>query len=268
MQPNKRAIASIVITGASSGIGAALALAYAAPGVALGLTGRDPARLEATAMQCRAQGALVEAGVVDATDRAAMAGWLAGFDAVHPADLVIANAGISAGTGLGGETEEQARRIFAVNLDGVLNTLYPALAAMRRRGHGQVAVMASLAGFRGVPGAPAYCASKAAVRVLGESLRGELAGQGIGVSVICPGFVKSGMTAGNPFPMPFLMETDRAAEHIKRRLARNQGRIAFPWPMAAAVWLLMALPSGLVDRLVALTPRKPAATAATGSDPQ
>ncbi|HYG85874.1 MAG TPA: SDR family NAD(P)-dependent oxidoreductase [Azospirillum sp.] len=261
MQPNKRAGAprSVVITGASSGIGEALALAYAVPGVTLGLTGRDAARLEAVAMRCRARGALVEAGVVDAADRAAMAGWLAAFDAAHPVDLVIANAGISAGTGLDGETEEQARRIFAVNLDGVLNTVYPAIAAMRQRGRGQIALMASLAGFRGIPGAPAYCASKAAVRVLGESLRGELVGQGIGVSVICPGFVKSRMTARNPFPMPFLMESDRAAELIKRDLARNKGRIAFPWPMAAAVWLLTALPAGLVDRLVVRMPRKPAA---------
>ncbi len=250
---------SVVVTGASSGIGEALALAYAAPGVALGLTGRDAARLDSVAARCRAKGALVETGLVDAADRAAMAAWLAGFDAAHPMDLVIANAGISAGTGLDGETEEQARRIFAVNLDGVLNTIYPAIEAMRRRGKGQVALVASLAGFRGVPGAPAYCASKAAVRVLGESLRGELAGQGIGVSVICPGFVRSRMTARNPFPMPFLMDAEPAAALIRRRLARNVGRISFPWPMAAVVWLLAALPAGWVDGVAARMPRKPAA---------
>ncbi|HYG87028.1 MAG TPA: SDR family NAD(P)-dependent oxidoreductase [Azospirillum sp.] len=251
-------VRSVVITGASSGIGEALALAYAGPGAALGLTGRDAARLDGVAARCRARGAVVEAGVVDAADRAAMAAWFAGFDAAHPVDLVIANAGVSAGTGLNGETEEQARRIFAVNLDGVLNTIYPAIDAMRGRGRGQVALMASLAGFRGMPGAPAYCASKAAVRVLGESLRGDLAGQGIGVSVICPGFVRSRMTARNPFPMPFLMDAGPAAELIKRRLARNAGRISFPWPMAAAVWLLSALPAGWVDRIAARTPRKPA----------
>ncbi len=250
---------SVVITGASSGIGEALALAYAEPGVALGLTGRDAARLESVAARCRAKGALVETGLVDAAHRAAMAAWLADFDAAHPVDLVVANAGISAGTGLDGETEEQARRIFAVNLDGVLNTIYPAIDAMRRRGKGQVALVASLAGFRGLPGAPAYCASKAAVRVLGESLRGELAGQGIDVSVICPGFVRSRMTARNPFPMPFLMDADPAAALIKRRLARNIGRISFPWPMVAAVWLLAALPAGWVDRVAARMPRKPAA---------
>lgn len=265
MHPSFPSPRSVMITGASSGIGEALALAYAGPGVALGLTGRDAARLESVAERCRARGASVAADVVDAADRAAMAAWFAGFDSAHPVELVVANAGISAGTGLDGEPEEQARRIFAVNLDGVLNTLYPAVAAMRGRGRGQIALMASLAGFRGIPGAPAYCASKAAVRVLGESLRGELAGQGIGVSVICPGFVRSRMTARNPFPMPFLMDVDHAAELIRKRLARNVGRIAFPWPMAALVWLLAALPAGWVDGIVARMPRKPAGAGESGA---
>lgn len=251
-------VRSVVITGASSGIGEALALAYAGPGVALSLTGRDAARLDAVAERCRATGAAVRADVVDVADRAAMAAWFVGVDAAHPVDLVIANAGISAGTGRAGESEEQARRIFAVNLDGVLNTVYPAIEAMRARGHGQIALMASLAGFRGLPGAPAYCASKAAVRVLGESLRGDLAGQGIGVSVICPGFVRSRMTARNPFRMPLLMDAGPAAALIRRRLARNAGRISFPWPIAAAVWLLSALPAGWVDGIAAALPRKPA----------
>ena len=161
-------------------------------------------------------------------------------------------------SGLSAQSAEQARRIFAVNLDGVLNTIYPAIAAMRGRGRGQLALMASLAGFRGLPGAPAYCASKAAVRVLGESLRGDLAGQGIAVSVICPGFVRSRMTARNPFPMPFLMDAEPAAALIKRRLARNVGRIAFPWPTAAVTWLLAALPAAWVDGIAARLPRKPA----------
>lgn len=247
---------SLVVTGASSGIGGALALEYAGPGVALALTGRDGARLEAVAALCRGKGATVTAAVLDVTDRAAMAGWLAAVDAAAPVDLVVANAGISAGTGEGTETAEQARRIMAVNWDGVLNTLHPLLPAMRARGRGQIALMASLAGFRGLPGAPAYCASKAAVRIYGESLRGELAGEGIGVTVICPGFVKSRMTAVNRFPMPFLMETQDAARTIRRGLARNRPRIAFPWPMAAAVWLLAMLPPGWTDAALARAPRK------------
>lgn len=248
---------SIVITGASSGIGEALAVLYAAPGVALALTGRDTARLEEVAARCRAAGAHVAVAAVDVADRAAMADWLQRIDAGTPVDLLIANAGMSAGTGAGGETEDQARRILAVNIDGVLNSIHPLLPAMRARGRGQVALMASLAGFRGLPGAPAYCASKAMVRVYGEALRGDLADAGIGVSVICPGFVKSRMTAVNRFPMPFLMETADAAMVIRRGLERNAARIAFPWPMMAAVWLLALLPPAWTDRLLRQAPRKP-----------
>lgn len=248
---------SVVITGASSGIGEALAFAYAAPGMTLGLTGRDAARLAAVAERCRARGASVESAVVDAADRAAMAAWLMAQDQRAPVDLIIANAGISAGTGSSGlESEEQARRIFQVNLDGVLNTVHPLLPAMRARGRGQIALMASLAGFRGMPGAPAYCASKAAVRVYGESLRGDLAGQGIAVNVICPGFVRSRITAANHFPMPFLMDTEPAARIIQRGLAANKARISFPWPMAAAVWLFALLPPALTDPLLSCAPRK------------
>lgn len=247
---------SIVITGASSGIGEALAAGYAGPGISLALTGRDQDRLDKVADRCRNAGATVIAGIVDSADRAAMAAWLAAIDATAPVDLVIANAGISAGTGGGVETEEQARRILSVNLDGVLNTIHPLLPAMRARRRGQIALMASQAGFRGLPGAPAYCASKAAVRVYGEALRGDLAGEGIGVSVICPGFVKSRMTAVNRFPMPFLMDSEQAARAIRRGLERNAARIAFPWPMAAAVWLLALLPPGWTDAALARAPRK------------
>jgi short-subunit dehydrogenase len=248
---------SIVITGASSGIGAALALAYAAPGVTLALTGRDEKRLSGVAAQCRVRGAEVIPAVLDAADRAGMAAWLRDIDAAHPVDLVVANAGVSAGSGRGGESEEQARAVFDTNLTGVLNTIHPLLDRMRARRRGQIALMASLAGYRGFPGAPAYCASKAAVRVYGEALRGEAAADGVAVSVICPGFVESRMTARNPFPMPFLMDADRAARIVRKGLARNRGRIAFPWPMALGAWLVMALPAALADRLTRQAPRKP-----------
>lgn len=247
---------SSVITGASSGIGAALALRYAEPGVCLALTGRDAARLAAVAERCRAAGAAVTADVVDATDRDGMAAWLRGVDDRAPVDLLIANAGISAGTGGGVESEEQARRILSVNIDGVLNSVYPLLPRMQDRRRGQIALMASQASFRGFPGAPAYCASKAAVRVFGEALRGDLAGEGIGVSVICPGFVKSRITDANGFSMPFLMEADAAARVISRGLARNAARVSFPWPVAAAVWLLALLPPGWTDGLLARAPKK------------
>src|SRR5262249_2479549 len=131
--------------------------------------------------------------------------------------------------------------------------LIPRMVARRR---GQLALMSSLAGFRGVAGAPAYSASKAWVRVYGEALRLDLAAHGIRVSVICPGFVRSRMTAVNQFPMPFLMEADRAARITRRALAANRGRLAFPWPMAALVWLLNALPARVTDALLSGLPRK------------
>jgi short-subunit dehydrogenase len=247
---------SILITGASSGIGEALALAYARPGAELALTGRNAARLDAVAGACRDAGAATATALIDVTGREAMARWIGEVDAAAPLELVIANAGISAGTGRLGETDAQARQIFAVNFDGVMNTVLPALDGFRARRRGQVAIVSSLAGFRGIPGAPAYCASKAAVKVWGEALRGHLAPEGIGVTVVCPGFVKSRMTAVNKFPMPLLMEVERAAAIIQRGLARNKARIAFPRRLAAAVWLLAALPPALTDPLLRRMPEK------------
>ncbi len=252
--------ASILITGASSGIGAALALEFAGPGVALALTGRDEARLAAVAGACRKAGAEPRIEVLDVREREPLAAWIAEVDRAAPLELVIANAGVSAGTGGtegdAGESVAQTRRIIATNLDGVFNTVLPAVARMRPRGRGQVAIMSSMAAFRGFPGAPAYCASKAAVRVWGEALRGELHDAGIGVSVICPGYVRSGITAVNDFPMPLLMDAERAARIIRRGLARNRPRIAFPGPIYAAVWLLSALPPRLTDPLLRRLPKK------------
>jgi short-subunit dehydrogenase len=255
---------SILITGGSSGIGAALALAYAGPGVFLALTGRDAARLEAVAEACRAKGAEVLAGRIDVRDGSALADWIAAIDRDHPLDLVVANAGISAGTGRFGETARQARDIMAVNVDGVVNTVLAASALMRPRRRGQIAIMSSLASYRGFPGAPAYCASKAAVRVWGEALRGSLAPEGIAVSVVCPGFVKSRMTDANDFPMPFLMEADKAAGIIRRGLAANRARIAFPRRLFAATWLLALLPPAWTDPLLQRLPEKPAGAAQSG----
>lgn len=247
---------SVLITGASSGIGAALALAYAAPGVLLALSGRDETRLADIAARCRAAGASVMTRVLCVTDAPAMAAWVAEAEAAAPLDLVIANAGISAGTGGGGESADQTRAIFAVNVNGVLNTVLPAIEAMRPRRAGQVAIIASVAGFRGLPSAPAYTASKAAVKAWGEGLRGWLAREGIAVSVVLPGFVESRITAVNTFRMPFLMSAEAAAQRIRDGLARNRGRIAFPWPTVFGAWLMSVLPDALADRLTRSLPGK------------
>ena len=247
---------SILITGASSGIGEALALEFAQAGVRLVLGGRATERLAAVSAACRMRGAEVEATAVDVVDRSAVAEWIEAADRRSALDLVIANAGVSGGTLQGTESEEQARRIFAVNIDGVLNTVFPILPAMLARRRGQIGLMSSLAGYRGFPGAPAYGASKAAVRVWGEALRGDLQPAGIGVSVIMPGFIKSPMTDANDFPMPFLMPAERAARIIRRGLEANRARIAFPWQTAFLAWLIGALSPALVDPVLMRLPKK------------
>ena len=252
----KSAPSSVLITGASSGLGGALARAYAAPGVFLALSGRNRQRLEATAEACRRAGSEVETALVDVTDRTAMKEWIEETDAAHPLDLVIANAGISSGSGGSGESEDQVRDIFAVNLAGVLNTVLPVMPLMQDRRRGQIALMSSLAGLRGLPSAPAYAASKAAVKSYGEGLTGLLAADGIRVSVVCPGFVESGITARNTFPMPLLMKAPKAAAKIRRGLEKGRPLIAFPWQLYWTLWLLADLPRWLSDRLFGRLPKK------------
>jgi short-subunit dehydrogenase len=247
----------ILITGASSGIGEALALHYAAPGTALALVGRDRERLAVAADACRARGAVVESAAIDVTDREALRAWIEHIDEARAVDLVIANAGVSTGRGALGEDEAAIRRVLATNIDGVLNTVLPLLPRMLARHQGQIALMSSLAAFRGLPTGPSYSASKAAVKALGEAWRLKLAPDGIRVSVICPGFVTTRMTARNNFRMPFLMSAEKAATIIARSLARDQGRIAFPWPTATLAWLAGALPWRISDALLRRTvPRR------------
>lgn len=246
---------SIVITGASSGIGEALAQDYAAPGITLALCGRDSDRLAAIAAACRGRGAVVEAKQIDVTDDDAMARWLLAFDDASPVDLVIANAGISPDIDNARLTDRAlAHRTVAVNIGGVFNTVLPLLPRLASRGHGQIAVMASLAGFVGLPYAATYNATKAAVRVWGESLRHSLAGQGLGVTVVCPGFITSRITARWPYDTPFIMSAERASSLIRRGIARNRPRVSFPIGLTFGLWLAGLMPariSGTVIRLVA-----------------
>lgn len=263
MQPR-----SILITGASSGIGAALAALYAAPGVTLHLGGRDRSRLSAVVERCRLLGANATGATIDVTDAEALGAWINAADARAPLDLVIANAGVSTVTlGTGDDGPALTRRVFAINVDGVLNTVLPALERMRARPlpargrwslagpwRGQIAIVSSLAGMRGMPGAPAYSASKAAEKAWGEALAVRLAPQGIAVSVVLPGFVDTPMTRGNYFRMAFVWPVDKAARVIRRGLARRKRRIVFPWPMYLGSWLVAALPIAIADRILARAP--------------
>ena len=242
-----------LITGASSGVGEALATEAAKRGDTLFLCGRNAERLEKVAAACRAlNGGRVHTRVVDVTDRPAMEDWIAACDAIAPLERVFANAGVSTGV----ETEENSRNTFAVNVGGCLNTVHPAVAVFRRRGGGQVVITASIAGYGPLKACPAYSATKACVKTWGLALRGMLARENIKVNVVCPGFIRSRMTDGNTCPMPFFMEADKAARIILDRVERNVGLIAFPWPMRLATWFLSILPHRLNEAVNRLLPKK------------
>ena len=243
---------SILITGASSGIGAALARAYAAPRTHLALCGRDAARLAAVANLCRECGAEVLEACLDVTEGAAVAAWIDTADRASPLELVIANAGVQGGLWRdgAGETLEELHRVMEVNFGGVSNTVHPALPAMRRRRRGQVALISSLAALRGIPFSPGYCASKAAIRIYGEALRSWLAPEGIDVSVVLPGFVETRLSRTVRGPKPLILRPERAADIIRRGLARGRRQIAFPYPLYFGMQLTRALPPGLVDAIL------------------
>ncbi|WP_321391351.1 SDR family NAD(P)-dependent oxidoreductase [Emcibacter sp.] len=248
---------SILITGASSGIGEALALEYAAPGTHLFLSGRDRERTDTIAEACRTKGATAEGKVIDVRDQDAMTDWINACHATKPLDLVIANAGIGLGFNKDVDIEKHTADIFAVNVNGVFHTIHPSLDLMRKKGHGQIAIMASLAAYHGMPSSPAYSTSKACVKAYGEALRGAYWSDGIKVTVICPGFVESRITRRNKFPMPFLMTGEKAARIIRRGLARNKARITFPWQIRLMFGgAVRFLPEFLMDRFLRALPDK------------
>jgi short-subunit dehydrogenase len=251
----------VLITGASSGIGRALALACAGPGVTLHLGGRNAARLAATEAECRARGAQVDLRALDVTNAAAMAEWIAPAGRL---DLVIANAGISGGTGrTQAETAAQTREIFAVNVDGMLNTVLPAITAMAAQApdasgvRGRIAVITSIAAFIATPGAPAYSAAKAAADHWTVATAANLRRDGILLTSVCPGFIRTPMTAGNPYRMPGLMDAERAAAIILRGVAAGRPRVVFPWWMGVIARVIGQLPPRMIASLATRAPGKP-----------
>ncbi|MBV9971120.1 MAG: SDR family NAD(P)-dependent oxidoreductase [Xanthobacteraceae bacterium] len=244
---------TVVITGASSGIGRALARRYARDGARLGLLGRDRSRLEEACAQCRQAGVDVRTGLLDVRARDDMAAWLDDLDDAWPIDLLIANAGIMVGSPGGGvvEAAEDSHRAIEINVIGVLNAVHPILPRMIARGHGQIAVMSSLAGFIPLADAPSYCASKAAVLSYGLGLRGAVEDKGIRVSVVCPGYVDTPMIAQETGWQPFKMSAEAAADETVRGLAANRAVIAFPSFLATVSWIGGQLP----DRVRRFTAR-------------
>ncbi len=251
---------NVFLTGASSGIGAALARELARRGARLGLVARRAGALEALAAEfpqrCRIY-------AVDVTDRRALLAAACDFEQhCGGTHIVIANAGIS--TGVQTEFAEDLAvfdRVLATNLLAAATTFHPFIAPMRARRGGTLVAIASVAGVRGLPGSEAYCASKAALISYAESLRVGLHGSGVRVVTVAPGFIRTPMTADNPYPMPFLMDVDRFARKAADAILAGRSFVVLPWQMAWVARLLRVLPDRAFDRLLAGRARKPRTTA-------
>ncbi len=249
---------NVFITGASSGIGEALAREFASRGARLGLAARRVDALQA--LVAGLPGEHLTYGV-DVTDTDAVVAAGRAFDqAVGGADIVIANAGIS----LGVKTEfyedlAQFRRVFDTNVLAMAATFHPFVAAMKARRRGTLVGIASVAGIRGLPGSEAYCASKSAVITYCESLRVELAKSDVKVVTISPGFIRTPLTAKNPYGMPFLMDADDFARQAADAMVAGVRYLTIPWQMAWVSALLKVLPRALFDRLMKGRKQKPRA---------
>lgn len=252
----KQPFRSILITGASSGIGKALALELASPTVVLHLTARNQERLSKTCALCEKKGATVYQAVIDVTEKERLKQCIAAWDQENPLDLVLANAGI-AGNGLPNHNfAQRLEALVEVNILGIINTLEPIMDKMIERKHGSIGLLGSMASFLPLPASPAYSATKTAVLTWGDAIAPALKKHNVFLSVICPGFVRSKITDTNNFPMPFFMESDKAARIIIKALHKKKPRIAFPLPMYFILSVLSVLPRFLQRMLVTKMPHK------------
>jgi short-subunit dehydrogenase len=253
-QPRLKKIhpSTVLITGATGGIGAALAHSYAQPGRTLILHGRDAERVASLGRECEMRGAQVRGVTFDLRDAEAAIAALRSLSSQYVIDLAIVNAGVtsSIGDGLEAESWDVARAVLAVNIDGAIASVAGVLPEMRRRGAGQIAIVSSLSAYFGLPITPIYCASKAALKAYGEAMRGWLAPQGVAVNVVLPGFVRTPMSDRFPGGKPLLMPPERAATLIRQGLERNRARIAFPRTLAWGMWFLSVLPAPLSQWMV------------------
>lgn len=246
----------VVISGASSGLGLALARYYLELGATVAALARRGDLLQALVTEFPGQ---VHCYALDVRDAAAIQ--LAANDFIERIgvpDLVVANAGVSVGTLTEyAEDIDAFQQVMDINVLGMVKTFQPFVAAMRSNHCGALVGIASVAGFRGLPGAGAYAASKAAAIAYLESLRVEMYGSGVSVITICPGYIRTAMTAINPYPMPFMLDADDAARRMARAIARQKSFCVIPWQMGVVGWLLKRMPRWLYDFLFAHAPHKP-----------
>ena len=249
----------VFITGASSGIGQALALRYYQAGYALALVARRTAQMQAWVAACaisieRCRIYSVDVSVVDEI----VAAGHACIAQQGVPDVVIASAGISIGVDTACRADlDVMAKIFALNNVGLAGTFHPFIASMVQRGFGTLVGVASVNGIRGFPGHGAYCASKAGVISYCESLRGELAPKGVRVLTICPGYVDTPLTRKNRNSMPFLLPATGFAERAFKAIAANRSYSVIPWQMAVVAKALRLMPNWLFDKVASRRPRKP-----------
>jgi len=245
----------VVITGASSGLGRALAAEYARRGATLGLMARRLEALRELASELKVRSVHY---ALDVRDAPALANAANDFVAAFGSpEIVIANAGVSSGTS-SERNEDRAvfQEIMDINVVGMLNTFQPFIRPMRGAGNGTLVGIASVAGFRGMPGSGAYSASKAAAIAYLESLRVDLRGSGISVVTICPGYIATPMTQSNRFPMPFIISAESAAARMANAIERRPRFTVIPWQMGVIGAVLKMLPRPLYDGVFTRAPRK------------
>jgi len=231
------------ITGASSGIGKGLALAYARKGPKVAISARSEGRLEELAAENPDS---IFAFPVDVTDAGAVAKCVTDIEQkLGPIDQAILNAGTYTETPIDNFDPEIVERTMMVNVVGVANAVAPLMKTMRARRSGRIAIMASVAGYRGLPRAAAYCGSKAALIAMAQSLKAELDSEGVTMQVICPGFVKTPLTEQNSFDMPYLMDVDDAVARVMAGLETDTFEIAFPKRFAWQLKMMQKLPDAL-----------------------